>query len=270
MISKLLQLRVMSASLACIVTLACSAVNAEETKGKPPFEWDATFSSPNTALTLEETKRPPRTDTHQAVFYRVKATGFSSGESLSLWVKRGMRYLTFPATLADEGIVQFKVGPDTLAALVVMAYLRDEGLAVITPGGGGAKGLLLAGFADGHPLDIALVSDVADKRAHAKVVPIPLRADGTGGCSASAELQSETGLLFVINLKGFLPGETVKMQSQYKKEVASSAKTASQSGELAFPVLFGKGDRGTASITATADRCTVSLEYKVGRDAIVR
>ena len=172
--------------------------------------------------------------------------------------------------MADEGIVQFKLGQDTIGALVVMAYLRDQGLAVFTPGGGEAKGLLLAGFAEGHPLDVALVSEGAGKRAHAKVVPIPLRADGTGGCAASAELQSETGLLFLINLKGFLPGEAVQIRSQYKKEVASSTKAASQSGEVAFPVLFGKRDRGTASLTATTDHCTVSLEYEVGKDALVR
>ena len=265
---KVLQWLALTATLACIVTLGCTTVNAQETKGEPPFKWDATFASPNTSLTLEETKREPRNATFQPITYRVKATGFSSGDSLSLWLKRGLRYFKFQATVSDEGVVQFKSFNKTLGGLIVLAYLRDQGLADVS--NEGANNLGLAGFAEGHPLDVALVSEGAGKRAHAKVVPIPLRADGTGGCSASAELQSETGLLFLINLKGFLPGEAVKIQSQYEKEIASSTKAASQSGELAFPVLFGKGDRGTASITATTDRCTLRLEYKVGRDAIVR
>ena len=265
---KVLEWLAMTAIVACIVTPS-TAVYAQPTKDNPTFEWDATFASPNTVLTLEETKRPPRAATHQAIFYQVKAVGFASSESLSLWVKRGTKYLKLRATVTDQGIVQFKLGQDTFGAFVVMAYLRDRGLAVFTPGEGGSKGLLLAGFAEGHPLDVALASEGSGTRAHAKVVPIPLRADGTGGCSASAELQSETGLLFIINLGGFLPGEAVQIQSQYKKKVASSTKAASQSGDLAVPVLFGKGDRGPASLTAGTERCTVRLEYKVGSDALV-
>jgi len=259
----------MTAALTCCVT-AWNAVQAQEPQQKPPFEWDATLAGADTTLTLEETNRPPRASTHQAVFYQVKATGFASGESLSLWVKRGLKYFKFNATVTDQGLVQFKLGHDTFGAFVVMAYVRDQGFAVFTPGEGGAKGLLLAGFAEGHPLDVVLASRDLGKRAHAKVVPIPLRADGAGGCSVSAELQSESGLLFLISVKGFLPGETVQIQSQYKKENTGSTKAASQSGELAFPVLFGKGDRGTASLTAATDRCTVRLEYKVGKDALVR
>jgi hypothetical protein len=259
----------MASILACIV-IPWTSVNAQEMKNEPSFKWDATFASPSTSLTVEEALRPPRAGTHQAVFYRIKATGFSSDEPLSLWVKRGMRYFKFPATVTNEGAVQVKKGRDNLGALVVLAYQRDEGFAVVASSRLQTKALLMAGFAEGHPLDVALVSEGGGKRAHAKAVPIPLRAEGNEGCSASAELQSETGLLFLVNLKGFLPGEVVQIQSQYKKEVASSTKPASQSGELAFPVLFGKGDRGTASLIATTDRCTVKLEYKVGDDALVR
>jgi len=153
---------------------------------------------------------------------------------------------------------------------MVILYQRDRGLAIVTLGKGETKGLALAGFADGYPLDVALVSDNTMNRAHAKVVPIPVRTDGTNGCSASAELQTETGLVFLINVTGFMPGETVQIQSQYKKEVRKNTHTASPSGTVAVPILFGRGDRGTASLTATTDRCTVKLEYKIGSDAVVR
>jgi hypothetical protein len=252
------------------ILLSAAALNAQEIKGEPPFMWDSAFATPDTALALEETNRTPPGAPLQAIFYRVKATGFSANEPISLWVKRGVRYLRFEGTVADEGVVQFSLGPNTLSAFMVILNQRDRGLATVSLSKGDTKGLVLAGFTDGHPLDVALVSGNTMKRAHAKVTPIPVRVDGTNGCSASAELQSETGLLFLVNLTGFVPGEEVQVLSQYKKEAGRVAHTASPSGTLSFPVLFGRGDSGTASLTATTERCAVKLEYKVGNTAIVR
>jgi hypothetical protein len=250
------------------IVMSAAAINGQEIKGEPPFKWDSTFATPNTSLALEETNRTATGA--QAIFYRVKATGFSANEPISLWVKRGVRYLTFQGTVADEGVVQFSLGPNTLSALMVILHQRDRGLAIVSLSKGDTKGLVLAGFTDGHPLDVALVSDNTMKRAHAKAIPIPVRIDGTNGCSASAEVQSESGLLFLISLTGFMPGEAVQVRSQYKKEVGQNTHTASPSGTVAVPILFGRGDSGTASLTATTDRCTVKLEYKIGSDAVVR
>lgn len=147
--------------------------------------------------------------------------------------------------------------------------LRDEGLATIRASSG-VNVLLLAGFADGHPLDVALVSDDFSKRAHAKAVPIPLRKEAAGGCSASAELQSETGLLFLLILQGFRPQEAVHLQSERRNEVLRDTVTASDIGAIRFPVLFGRGERGTARFIATTSGCSVTLEYKIGVDALVR
>jgi hypothetical protein len=259
--------RLGSATALALIVVSAAPANAQEVKGDPPFQWDSTFATPNTAVALEETNRTAKDSSFLAIFYRVRATGFAANEPISLWVKRGVRYLKFEGVVSDEGVVQFRLGKETLGVLMVMGQ-RDRGLAVVSLSGG-TKGMVLAGFTDGHPLDVAVVSDTM-KRAQSKIVPMPNRADGTNGCSASAEVQSESGLLFLINVTGLTPGETVKVQSQYKKEVGGGTQMASPSGTVAMPILFGRGDRGTASFTATSDRCTVKLEYKVGTDAILR
>jgi hypothetical protein len=92
--------------------------------------------------------------------------------------------------------------------------------------------------------------------------PVVFRAEGQGGCSGSAE--SEDGLVFLVKLRGFAPGQAVRVESRFKEEALAKPLTASDAGELTFPVGFGRGDRGTAVVTATTERCTLTLEYKVG------
>jgi len=257
-----------AAILTCILNIVATS-NARKPGGKPSFVWDDSFASPGASLVLEEMRRVPR-DFGTLVWYRLKADGFAKGEKLTLWIRRGSNLYDWSATVGDDGYLQFKSGDGKtdLGALVALAFYRDEGFGVVH-GSGGVNALLMGGFAEGHPVQVAVVSNAADKRAHAKAVPIPLRAEGTGGCAASAELQFESGLVFLVFLKGFAPGEAVQVQSQYGEELKADSKSASPSGELVFPVTFEKGARGTASLSATSERCTVKLEYKVGIDAVV-
>lgn len=262
---RLLALGILAFPVSCLATSGPVAGNDE-----PPFEWDDAFASANTSLSLEETKRVPLSKGETAIWYRIKAVGFPSNERYSLWVKRGLRYFKRDASVTSDGVVEFKpaTGNDTLAAIVILAFHRDEGVAVVHASSG-TNAMLMAGFADGHPLSIALVSGSSGKRAHAKAVPIPLRAEGAGGCSVSAELQSESGFVFLILAKGFAPGEAVQLQSRYKKEVKNDTKPASQLGDITLPIMFGAGDKGAASFTATTSKCSAKLEYKVGKDALV-
>ena len=57
---------------------------------------------------------------------------------------------------------------------------------------------------------------------------------------------------------------------RYKDERPVKTVEASGKGDVVFPVLFGRGDRGTATAIATASRGAVSIQYKVGRDALER
>jgi len=81
---------------------------------------------------------------------------------------------------------------------------------------------------------------------------------------------SNTGLLFQITFGGFQPGEKLELTSQYNNERTVKSVEASGNGEVMLPALFGRADRGTATATATGSGGAVSIQYKVGRDALVR
>ena len=237
-----------------IIQVLCSAIvfgflsayaniGATQDSIKPSFKWDATFATPGTSLTIKEKMRlPPRERMGTIISYEVRATGFSAQEPLSLWWRRGTSYQELPVTLSSEGEVQL-------------------------PGLG--SGLSIGNYVPGQALDIAIVSKTTDKRAHAKVIPFPVHAQGDGGCSASAEVASESGLLFVFSLRGFQPGEEVQITSRYRSETKTTPGKASERGETALPVLFERGSNGKATLMAIGRNCTVSLDYNIGKDALI-
>jgi len=173
------------------------------------------------------------------VEYDLKAVGFSAKESSTLWWKRGASYSGLPATVSENGAVK---------VLGMQSFMIEE-------------------YVPGQAVDLALAS--GDNRAQAKTIPFPIVAKG-GDYWASVELMSDTGLLFQITFGGFQPGEEVELTSQYKDERAVKTVEASGEGEVVFPVLFGRADRGTATAIAAGGRGAVSIQYKVGRDALVR
>ncbi len=203
---------------------------------EPTFKWDAEYATPGTSLTLEERKRIKSKQHGTSILYEILASGFTG--SAVLWRKSGSSYTRRPATIDESGTVRV-AGSDRTA---------------------------IGRLVPGEALDIALVA--GDKRAHAKTIPFPIEAR-EANCSASVELVTESGFVFVITFSGFQPGEAVQITSQYKKERNVITVPASKRGEVRFPVLFGPGDRGTAIATATVRGCTVSVQYKVGNDALV-
>lgn len=226
---------------ALAIGCGCPSPGTAKTPLEPSFEWDplGEFASPGTSLTLTELSRTS-SERDAVIFFEIKSFGFSTEENLHMWNKRGTEFSRLPASVNDAGLVQL-----------------------------GELDLLAAGdFATGQPLDVALVSATTGKRAHAKWMPFPIEAHGTGGCSISMSLESESGLLWFVRLRGFEPGEDVQITSEYKSETLTSTHEASDRGEIGFPTLFGRGDRGLATLTATGKNCSVSLQYKIGRDAI--
>jgi len=228
-------------STVIIVTLAVLLAAGCAGQGiKPTFQWDSTYASPGKALTLSELSRQA-TSKGTKVFYRIRATGFTAADNPALWLQRGTEYQQLPVILTDAGVVQVDPGVDEFAVL---------------------------GFVSGQPLDLALVAIGSGERAQAKVVPFPIEARGQGGCFASAELESEKGRLFLITLHGFGAGESVHVEDRFGTEVVSGDHVASPQGELQFPILFGPFDNGEATLTATSIRCSVTLTYRVGKNAI--
>ena len=202
------------------------------------------------ALTFEEKKLlkiPGMPTKGTTVESELRATGFSPEEELSLWreVQDGS-YTEFPVVLTPEGVLR----------------MQHKGKVLPTS-------FLFGGFVLGEALQLALHSNTTGKRAFAKVLLFPIEVQAAGGCAASAELLSPEGYVFAITFRGFTPGEEVEVVSFYKKEKIPHALKASERGDFSLPVMFGPGDKGKATISAKGRTCVVSLEYKIGRDALV-
>jgi hypothetical protein len=207
----------------------------------PPFHWDPSFASPGKTLTLRELSREA-TPKGTLVNYRIESSGFAGPDAPLLWWKRGQEYGRFVVVVSTSGIVLVRPDTDVFA---------------------------ISEFVSGESLDLALVSVDSGGRAQAKVVPFPIEARGPGGCSASAEIQSETGDLFLVLLRGFVAGETVHVESRLGEEVRVIDHVASPQGELQFPLRFDPADTGEATMTATGRNDSVTLTYHVGKTAIV-
>jgi len=234
-------------------------------EGKPPFEWDWKNSCAQCTLTFEEPRRlkiPGMPTKGTTVVIDFRATGFSAEEELSLWRKvQDGSYTEFPVALTPEGVLRMpdKGAPDRR----VQAGRPKRPKEVLS------TSFLFGGFVLGEALQMAVHSNTTGKSAFAKVILFPIEAQAAGGCAAAAELLSPDGYAFVITFRGFTPGEEVEVVSLYKKEKIPHALKASERGELSQYVMFGPGDKGKARISAKGKACQVSLEYKVGKDALV-
>ena len=225
--------------LVALTAVGCSTgPGVRGPSAQPPFKWDSAYSTPGTSLTLNEQGRV-KSPSGTRLEYQLRAVGFSAKETPTLWWKRGDSYSELPATIGENGTVNVL----------------------------GASSLMIEEYVPGQAVDLALAA--SNSRAHAKAIPFPISAKA-GGYWASVELMSGTGLLFLVTFGGFQPGERVETTSQYKDERPVKTVEASGKGEVVFPVQFGRADRGTATAIAAASRGTISIQYKVGRDALVR
>ncbi len=131
----------------------------------------------------------------------------------------------------------------------------------------------LGGYIRGQAFDIALVDEATNRRAQAKLTPFPITAIGSGECKGSAEVGTASGLVWVFTLSGFESGEDVKFTITFKagifkKETITDNVVASETGEIAFPVLFDTRSRGIAQFTAEGSRgCKLSFDFALGKSA---
>jgi len=206
-----------------------------------PFEWDHTFASPGTSLSadvLQTMSGPP----NGMVVISIKASGFSDpAATLALWQKTGGQFQKLKPGILADGTVQLIPGIDSM---------------------------MLGGYIRGQSFDIALVDEATNKRAHAKITPFPITAEGDGGCKASAEVVTKSGLVWLITLAGYDAGEQVTITSVAKKETLTDDVVASGTGEIAFPILYPKRSKRNAHVTAEGSRgCNVSLDFAIGKSA---
>ena len=206
-----------------------------------PFKWDHTFASPGTSLSvdvLQTMSGPP----NSMITISIKSTGFSdAAATLALWQRTGGRYSKLKPGIRADGTVQFIPGTDSM---------------------------MLGGYIRGQSFDIALVDEATNKRAHAKVTPFPITAEGDGGCKASAEVVTKSGLVWLITLAGYGAGEQVRIRSVAKKETLTDEGAASETGEIAFTILYPNRSKRNAQVTAEGSHgCNVSLDFAIGKSA---
>jgi len=233
-----LLIRIFGVCFLCWSTLA----QTEE----PPFEWDPGFSSPGTSLSIDVS--PKFIGMPDGMFsISIKSTGFlEAASTLALWQHQGSEYYRFEPTLSAEGVVQLMPGTDSM---------------------------FLGGYIRGQPYDIALLDEVTNRRAQAKFTPFPITAIGSGECKASAEVLTESALVWLITLSGFESSEDVTMTSTFKagvfkKETLTDNLVAPETGEISFPILFPKRSKGNANVTAQGSAgCSVTLDYAIGKSA---
>jgi hypothetical protein len=227
---------------AAMVGAACLlATQALAQMDEAPFEWNPAFASPGTSLSIDSQvmRGPP----NGMVVVAIKATGFSdAAATLALWERRGGRYYKHKPAVDANGMVQLIPGVDAT---------------------------MLGGYIRGQSFDVALVDEATTQRAHAKITPFPISAEAAGGCKASAEVLTESGLVWLISLAGYSAGEQIGVTSVAKKETLTKDIAASESGQVAFPILYPKGSKGGAKITAKGSHgCDVSLEFAIGESAL--
>lgn len=210
----------------------------DDSPTEPPFTWDSRFSTPGTSLDVREKSRVATARGTQ-VEYEFAAQGFTANAPAYLWLKHLNSYSQLEATIRENGAVTMT----------------------------GSQSFMVVEYVSGEAVDLALVS--GDSRAHAKTFPFPISAK-EGNSSASVELMSDTGLLFEITFGGFQPGEKVEIKSRHKDEQGvNSTLEASANGDVVFPAQFDRSDRGIAIAAATGSSGTVSIQYQVGKKALV-
>jgi hypothetical protein len=219
----------------------------EEEHPVPPFEWKEQEGSPGLTLAALEKRRYSKQGSTW-VEYDLRATGFKPGENLTMWSKwMDGTYARNPLPLfVDE------------TGLIKAMY---EGKPIDFQYHAG-------GMMAGEPISLALAS--ADKQAYARAVVVPIESKGEGGCSGSVELESPSGLLFLVRFRGFTAGEDLELTNELGKDKKTNAHHANDKGEAVFPVLYSEGDHGKAKATAAGKECKVTVDYKVGKDAQAR
>ena len=218
----------------------------EEEHPVPPFEWKEQEGSPGLTLTALEKRRYTKQGSTW-VDYDLRATGFPPGENLTLWSKwMNGTYgrIPFPVSVDESGVIK--------------AMYEGKPIEFRST---------IGGMMAGEPISWALAS--ADKRTYARAIVVPIESKGEGGCSGSIEVQSPSGLLFLVRFRGFTPGEDLEVTNELGKDKKTDAHHADAKGEWGFPVLYGEGDHGKAKATAAGKECKVTLDYKVGKDAQV-
>jgi len=236
-----MQLKTIKIPIIIPVLLSFTILRANPEASVPPFDWNEIYLDEDT-LIIEESSRSSGPE-GTIIMYKIRAKGFSPAKPISVWKKHINHFSEYTYNLG------YPVDPGSDILIEISFQIEN--------------------FAPGQPLDIALVSENPGKRAHGKIIPFPINAEGTCDCSADVELTSMSGLYFLITFKGFQPEEEVKITNRLGLCTVISTIDATEEGKIYYIAGFAQRTRGKARITARAKDRSVSLEYNVGKDAVL-
>jgi hypothetical protein len=125
----------------------------------------------------------------------------------------------------------------------------------------------LESFVPSEPAKAALISNDDSVRAYATVFPAPLEAE-MDGCRLWLELLSTDRNRFRLSGSGFQGGAEARVVSTSGNEVIEAREPLPADGSfwmLVSPAVKGKRG-GPSSIAVSTPVCTVTLQYRWGRD----
>lgn len=228
-----------------------------EQKAGPPMR----YATAGTSLIHEEidrTRHPTRSE-DVAIRYRLWARGFPQDRPYSLWLERFV-----VGTAESQPVVErLRVGLDDIVTTASGAELQ---FALVREGERTTDPDVLARVPEGHSVILTLVSNDRKVESWTRLVPFPIEAFGQTGCRISVESEFADRLAVTIVGERFQADEEVDIQSVSGGEIIRSRQRATGQGSfkaVMFPQVAG-GRKGTAVLTASGGRCSVTTHFHWG------
>lgn len=196
---------------------------------------------------------PSETGTVQ---YRLRATGAPRDVTLDVWAKDFRQ----PFSLIASG---FRTDGSGDLVSTDPNSRRPQRLDTLAFGPGP--------YPRGAPWEVALASPDRTIQAFARVIPRPIAARD-GRCSVALELISDRGERFLASGSGFVPDDSVDIESRSSGRVSRKQRRASAEGLLPTDVIShaSPGPDRRARYWAKGRYCEVTLDYEWGEAALQR
>ncbi|MDD1622589.1 MAG: hypothetical protein LUQ11_14020 [Methylococcaceae bacterium] len=221
---------------------ACATVLPTSGDREVQLEWGNQFASPGARLIYEETFREP-TQEGTGVTYKLRAEGFPSDKTYSLWARGIDRRTT-----------------------EIYKPLHIDGSGRILQDDGAEREYVLKKMLEGESIEIALISSDKSKKAFVEITPFPIIAQGEGNCRLSVKPLSAEGQAFQIKGEGFVPKQELKVVAKSNGELGEFPVNGTDDGVFGIvvaPAVLGKSGGG-ASVTVADTTCSATVRYKWG------
>ena len=229
--------------------------------GLQPCSWDPACSTVGVQVALREKSRFAM-GRQKLVEYELVATGLPTNRLFTLWL--------FPFGERPVPVVGGVTGDSTGSA----ACADSSALAAANRPPPGGRCIMpfplmmpLESFVPSEPAKAALISNDDSMRAYATAFPVPLEGE-TAGCRLWLELLSTDRDRFRLSGTGFQGGAEAHVVSTSGSQVIDLRKPVPADGSfwaLLLPAVKGKRG-GSSSIAVSTPACTVTLQYRWGRD----